>query len=202
VNAPVTAQQPNAIAPASSAGKANRKLLFRLLVVAAGMFGFGFALVPFYETICQVAGIRNVFQPDEPVPANTQVDVTRSIAVDFDSNTQRLAWTFKPVEKTLSVHPGAVTQVQYEIHNTLDRPVTGQAVPSYAPALAAGYFRKLECFCFQQQTLGPGETRRMPVVFVVDPALPRDIGTITLSYTFFEVAGTAAGSGQPGRQPG
>ena len=195
----MTAQQlNNPASPVPAASKANRRLLVRLLVVAVGMFGFGFALVPFYETICQVAGIRNVFQPDEAVPANTQVDATRSIAVEFDSNTQRLAWTFKPVEGSLSVHPGAVTQVQYEIHNTLDRPVTGQAVPSYAPALAAGYFKKLECFCFQQQTLGPGETRRMPVVFVVDPALPRDIGTITLSYTFFEVAGTA----QAGRQPG
>ena len=201
MNAPVTAQRlkPNAPdAPVASASKANRRLRLRLLVVAVGMFGFGFALVPFYETICQVAGIRNVFQPDEPVPANTQVDATRSVAVEFDSNTQRLAWTFKPVEGSLSVHPGAVTQVLYEVHNKLDRPVTGQAVPSYAPALAAGYFKKLECFCFQQQTLGPGETRRMPVVFVVDPALPRDIGTITLSYTFFEVAGTAPAGRQPG----
>ena len=87
------------------------------------------------------------------------------------------------------MHPGELVHVEYEIANVRGAPVTGQAVPSYGPALAAQYFRKLECFCFQQQTLGPGETRRMPVTFVVDPALPKDVNTITLSYTFFEVAG-------------
>jgi cytochrome c oxidase assembly protein subunit 11 len=178
-----------------SLGAANRRLMTRLLVVALGMFGFGFALVPFYETICQVSGIRNVFQPDARMPANTQVDATRSIAVEFDSNTRRLPWVFKPVEGAVSVHPGAVTQVMYEVRNTLDRAVTGQAVPSYAPAIAAQYFKKLECFCFQQLTLGPGELRRLPVVFVVDPAVPAEVNSITLSYTFFEVAGTG---GQPG----
>jgi len=180
--------------PRPSLAAANRRLMTRLIVIALGMFGFGFALVPFYEQICEVSGIRNVFQADAR-PANTQVDTTRSIVVDFDSNTRRLPWEFKPLDPTVTVHPGAVTQVFYEVRNTRDRPVTGQAVPSYAPALAAGYFKKLECFCFRQQTLGPGEVRRMPVVFVVDPALPRDVGSITLSYTFFEVAGTG---GEPG----
>ncbi len=183
----------DARAGAPSVDAANRKLLTKLLVVALGMFGFGFALAPFYEQICRVSGIRNVFQPDEA--ANTQVDASRLVTVDFDSNTRRLPWVFKPLEPGVSVHPGAVTQVVYEVRNTLDRPVTGQAVPSYAPALAAQYFKKLECFCFRQQTLGPGEVRRMPVVFVVDPALPGDVSSITLSYTFFEVAGTG---GQPG----
>jgi len=176
-----------------SVGVANRRLMFKLLVIALGMFGFGFALAPFYDKICQVAGIRNVFQPDEA--ANTQVDATRLVSVDFDANIQRLPWAFKPLQNTVSVHPGAVTQVLYEVRNTLDRPVTGQAVPSYTPALAARYFKKLECFCFQQQKLGPGEVRRMPVVFVVDPALPADVPAITLSYTFFEVPGT---EGKPG----
>ncbi len=177
----------------ASVGTANRRLLVKLLVVALGMFGFGFALAPFYETICEVAGIRNVFQPDEAT--NTQVDATRVVSVDFDANTRRLPWTFKPLQPDVSVHPGEVVQVEYEVRNTLNRPVTGQAVPSYTPALAARYFKKLECFCFQQQKLGPGEVRRMPVVFVVDPELPRDVPAITLSYTFFEVAGTG---GQPG----
>ncbi|HET9043031.1 MAG TPA: cytochrome c oxidase assembly protein [Burkholderiales bacterium] len=174
---------------------ANRVLLRKLAFVAVLMFGFGFALVPFYEKICQVTGIRNLLQPDEVSVANTQVDRTRIVSIEFDANAQRLAWTFKPLEGHREVHPGEVTQVVYEIRNTLDRPVTGQAIPSYGPQRAAQYLKKLECFCFQSQTLAPGEVRRLPVVFVIDPALPADVGTVTLSYTFFEVAGR---EGSPG----
>jgi len=173
---------------------ANRRLMKKLLVVAAIMFGFGFALVPFYEKICEVTGIRNVFQPDA-VAANTQIDATRLVSVEFDANTQRLPWTFKPLQSSVTVHPGEVMQVVYEARNTLERPVTGQAVPSYSPQQAALYFRKMECFCFQQQTLGPGEVRKMPVVFVIDPKLPPELNTVTLSYTFFEVNGTRRGGG-------
>ena len=171
---------------------ANRRLMKKLLVVAAIMFGFAFALVPFYEKICEVTGIRNVFQPDA-IAANTQIDASRRVAVEFDANTQRLAWTFKPLRSSVTVHPGEVTQVEYEVRNSLDRPLTGQAVPSYSPQQAALYFRKMECFCFQQQTLAPGEVRRMPVVFVIDPKLPREVLTVTLSYTFFEVNGARGG---------
>jgi cytochrome c oxidase assembly protein subunit 11 len=89
----------------------------------------------------------------------------------------------------IAIHPGEVTQVTFEVVNTTDRPMTGQAIPSYGPLNASRYFKKLDCFCFATQTLAPGESRRMPVVFVVDPALPTDISTITLSYTFFEVEG-------------
>jgi len=178
------------IAPASGVPAANRLLLRKLLVVSVLMFGFGFALVPFYEKICEVAGLREVFRSEGAPLQNTQVDSARSVSIEFDANTQRLAWTFKPLEPYVSVNPGELKQVVYEIRNTLDRPVTGQAVPSYGPANAAQYFRKLECFCFRPQTLQAGEVRRMPVVFVVDPELPKDINTITLSYTFFEVAGT------------
>ena len=166
----------------------NRRLLTRLLVVAAGMFGFGFALVPFYEKICEISSIRDVLQPDM-LPANTQVDAARLVELEFDSNLKDLAWEFRPLTPHLSVHPGEVVQVVYEVKNRRDVPVTGQAVPSYGPPLAAQYFRKLECFCFRSQTLAAGETRRMPVTFVVDPALPADVNTITLSYTFFEVGG-------------
>ena len=172
---------------------ANRRLMKKLLVVAAMMFGFGFALVPFYEKICEVTGIRNVFQPDAVAAQNTQIDASREVSVEFDSNTQRLAWTFRPLQAGVTVHPGEVTRVEYEVRNTLDRPVTGQAVPSYGPREAALYFRKMECFCFRQQTLGPGEVRRMPVVFVIDPRIPRDVNTVTLSYTFFEVDGRRGG---------
>ena len=173
---------------------ANRRLMKKLLVVAAIMFGFGFALVPFYEKICEVTGIRNVFQPDA-VAANTQIDATRLVSVEFDANTQRLPWTFKPLQSSVTMHPGEVMQVVYEVRNTLERPVTGQAVPSYGPQQAALYFRKMECFCFRQQTLAPGEVRRMPVVFVIDPKLPPELNTVTLSYTFFEVNGARGGGG-------
>ncbi len=177
-------------APAA-ASASNRRMLKKLLVVALGMFGFGFALVPFYNKICEVAGLRNLWQPGEAeaVAANTQVDLTRKVTIEFDSNVRMLPWTFKPKASSIEIHPGELTQMVYEVRNTLNEPVTGQAVPSYGPRQAALYFKKLECFCFTQQTLAAGEVREMPVVFVVDPALPRDVNTITLSYTFFRVDG-------------
>ena len=180
---------------ADDRAKANRQLMKKLLVVVVVMFGFGFALVPFYEKICDVTGIRNVFRPDAVAAQNTQVDPTRKISVEFDANTQRLPWTFKPLQASVSVHPGEVTQVLYEVRNTLERPVTGQAVPSYSPQQAALYLMKMDCFCFQQQTLGPGEVRKMPVVFVIDPKLPPEVNTVTLSYTFFEVNGARGDRG-------
>ncbi len=170
--------------------RSNRKVMRKLLVATAMMFGFGFALVPFYESICQFTGIRNVFKADELTPENTQIDAARLVSVEFDANIRRLPWTFKPLQSNVSVHPGEVTQVVYEVRNTLDRPVTGQAVPSYGPQQAAPFFKKVECFCFQQQTLAAGEVRRMPVVFVIDPKLPAEVNTVVLSYTFFEVNGT------------
>lgn len=175
----------------------NRRLLTRLVLGAAAMFGFGFLLVPFYEKICEVTGINNLLQPDRIV--NTQVDTGRFVTVQFDANIHDLPWSFRPLQGPVRVHPGELTTVVYEVANTRDEPITGQAVPSYAPQLAGQYFLKMECFCFTQQTLGPGEQRTMPVAFVVDPALPAEISTITLSYTFFEVGGKvpAAPAGGP-----
>jgi cytochrome c oxidase assembly protein subunit 11 len=166
----------------------NNRLLRKLLVIAVAMFGFGFALVPLYEKICQVTGIRNLLRPDH-VPVNTQVDKTRTLTVEFDTNTHKLPWTFKPVMPHVELHPGQLTEVMYEIRNNQDRPVTGQAIPSYSPPLAAQHFMKLQCFCFDKHTLAPGEVKHMPIVFVVDPALPKTVNTITLSFTFFEVEG-------------
>jgi cytochrome c oxidase assembly protein subunit 11 len=167
--------------------KDNRRLSRRLAVVALGMFGFGFALVPFYNQICAALGINSIEQA--ATPGNTQIDFSRDIVIELDSNAHNLPWRFKPLVSRVTVHPGELTTVEYEIVNVREASVTGQAVPSYGPQLAGEYFNKLECFCFTQQTLAPGETRRMPVTFVVDPRLPKSVGSIALSYTFFEVAG-------------
>ena len=165
----------------------NKRLSRRLALVAIGMFGFAFALVPFYNQICVALGINSIEKAD--TVANTQVDRSRTITIELDSNTHNLPWRFRPLQGYVKVHPGELTTVEYEIVNVREAPVTGQAVPSYGPQRAGEYFQKVECFCFTQQTLAPGETRRMPVVFVVDPKLPKDVNTIALSYTFFEVAG-------------
>lgn len=171
--------------------QSNRTLFLKLGTVALVMFGFGYALVPFYDKICAVTGLRDIARADEV--ANTQVDAARDVRIEFDSNVRKLPWTFRALQPILDVHPGEVRQAMFEIVNTTDRPLTGQAIPSYGPPQAAQYFRKLECFCFTRQTLQPGERRQMPVVFVVDAALPKDVPTITLSYTFFEVEGGEAG---------
>jgi cytochrome c oxidase assembly protein subunit 11 len=165
----------------------NKRLARRLTVVAIAMFGFGFALVPFYNQICAALGINDLAQPD--AVANTQVDFSRKVIIELDSNAHGLPWRFQPTVKSISVHPGELATVEYEVMNVRGAPVTGQAVPSYGPQRAGEYFKKLECFCFTQQTLAAGETRRMPVTFVVDPKLPRDVTSIAVSYTFFEVAG-------------
>jgi len=177
-----------------SANQANRVMLRKLLIIAVAMFGFGFALVPFYEKICEVTGINNILKADV-VAKNTQVDYSRTVTVEFDANTRALAWDFQPLQDSVKVHPGELMQVAYEVKNTLPYAVTGQAIPSYGPQLAAVYFKKLQCFCFTQQTLKANEVRQMPVAFVIDPGLPKDVNTITLSYTFFEVEG---GRRQPG----
>jgi cytochrome c oxidase assembly protein subunit 11 len=166
----------------------NRDTMRKLVVITALMFGFGFALVPFYKKICEVTGVNNLVKADD-APVNTQVDTARTVNIEFDANTNHLAWTFKPLTNAISIHPGELTTVMYRVTNTKDYAVTGQAIPSYAPKQAAGYFKKLECFCFTQQTLGPGESKEFPVVFVIDPAVHKDISNIVLSYTFFEIAG-------------
>ena len=181
----------SAVGPAEAAAAArahdNAALMRKLLIVVAAMFGFGFALVPFYDKICQATGLRDIAQPDEV--ANTQVDYARTVRLELDSNVRKMPWEFRALEPLAQVHPGELTHLTFEVVNTTDHTMTGQAIASYGPQQAAAYFRKLECFCFTRQVLQPGERRRMPVVLVIDPALPKDIGTVTLSYTFFEVEG-------------
>jgi cytochrome c oxidase assembly protein subunit 11 len=180
----------------------NLRMLGKLAVIAAAMFGFGYAMVPIYKAICEVTGVGLLTPRDaqaEEFARNTQVDTSRSVVVEFDAN-GRGAWLFKPEKRSLTVHPGELVTVNYELVNTQARETVGQAIPSYAPQQSAPYFRKIECFCFKQQTLGANEARRFPVVFVVDPKLPKDVNTITLSYTFFEVGGQAetGAAGRPG----
>ncbi len=167
-------------------------MLGKLIVVAIAMFGFGYALVPVYKQLCEVMGINVLTQKDGTVvrSANTQVDKTRNITIEFDANSQG-PWRFRPVKNSLTVHPGELTTIMYEVVNTQARTVQAQAIPSYAPQSATPYFKKVECFCFKQQTLKPNEARQMPVVFFIDPGLPREVTTITLSYTFFEIEGTS-----------
>jgi cytochrome c oxidase assembly protein subunit 11 len=174
----------------------NRQLLAKLAVVVALMFGFGYALVPLYKAICEALGInvlslaeRQAALADKGIAnGNGQVDYSREITVEFDTNA-RGPWDFKPAVRHMTVHPGELSQVMYEFRNVQGRTMAAQAIPSYAPMQASAHFNKLECFCFNEYTLQPGESKQWPVVFVIDPKLPKDVKTITLSYTFFEVAG-------------
>jgi cytochrome c oxidase assembly protein subunit 11 len=171
----------------------NRRMMGKLAVVAGLMFGFGYALVPMYRAICDALGINVLALAEQrtaPVAktANTQVDRTRTITVEFDANV-RGPWDFKPAVRSMQVHPGELTTVMYEFKNIQNRTMAAQAIPSYAPRHSAAHFNKLECFCFNEYTLAPGEAKAWPVAFVIDPKLPRDVTTITLSYTFFEVGG-------------
>jgi cytochrome c oxidase assembly protein subunit 11 len=173
----------------------NSTMLGKLAVVVLAMFGFGYALVPIYNAICQMTGVNILALAEMAVPgekaqlsANTQVDTSRTITVEFDANS-RGPWQFKPAQSSLQVHPGEMMTVMYEFQNTQNRRMAAQAIPSYAPQQAAAHFNKLECFCFNQYTLEAGEKKSWPVVFVIDPKLSKDVRTITLSYTFFEVGG-------------
>jgi cytochrome c oxidase assembly protein subunit 11 len=172
----------------------NLAMVGKLAVVVAAMFAFGYALVPIYKSICEALGI-NVLSKAERLAVgqdgksvNTQVDRSRTITVEFDANA-RGPWDFKPALRSLTVHPGEMATVMYEFRNKQDRAMAAQAIPSYAPKQATAHFNKLECFCFNEYTLAPGESKQWPVVFVIDPKLPKDVTTITLSYTFFEVQG-------------
>ena len=174
----------------------NRDMLFKLTLFVLVMSCFAWAMIPMYKSICEALGTNVLARNDvgsaygtKAGDINTQVDPTRDVKVEFDANA-RGPWEFHPEQNEVTVHPGQLTTVMYEFKNTQSRTMTAQAIPSYAPGVAQAHFTKVECFCFNQQTLKPGESKRWPVVFVVDSKLPRDVKTITLSYTFFEVGGT------------
>jgi cytochrome c oxidase assembly protein subunit 11 len=177
---------------------ANRRVVTRLAVVVLAMFGFGFALVPLYDVFCQVTGLNGKTGRIELEQAlSEKVDAGRTVTVEFLATVNsELPWEFRPAVKKVRVHPGAVTEVKYYARNLTGDSVTGQAVPSLAPGLAAKYFNKTECFCFTRQTLGPREARDMPLRFVVDPDLPAEIRTVSLSYTFYQAGDGAVGTGR------
>ena len=183
-----------------SVAKENAKMVGKLAIVALGMFAFGYVLIPIYKHICELTGINILSLSEKQVPGagaagrdvklppNSQIDTSRTITVEFDANA-RGPWDFKPAKRSVQVHPGELATVMYEFQNVQNRRMAAQAIPSYAPRQATAFFNKIECFCFSQYTLEPGEKREWPVAFVIDPRISKDVKTITLSYTFFEVGG-------------
>jgi cytochrome c oxidase assembly protein subunit 11 len=169
--------------------------LFALTIV---MFGFGYALVPLYDVFCDITGLNGktgVISQEKAVTAG--IDKDRLVTVQFDTNINgELPWAFKSSMNKIQVHPGQITDVIFVVENQADVPVAGQAIPSVAPGQASLHFNKTECFCFTQQTLQAYERKEMLVRFVVDPALPRKISTVTLSYTFFMTPDANATAGK------
>lgn len=164
----------------------NRQMMGKLVVIAAGMLLFAFAMIPMYRQICEAIGIT---QTRAVGSANTQVDASREVTVELLASTAGLPWRFEALERSVKLHPGQLVTVRYRVVNTLGREVTAHANMNTAPAVAARWIEKQDCFCFTNQTLAAGETREMPVVFRVRSDAPRDLTTISLSYTFFEAPG-------------
>ena len=170
--------------PADDLAARNRVMLKKILVICAGMLAFAFAMVPLYKQVCKAAGIN---QERVLGTSNTQVDARRTVEVDLLAATSGLPWKFEALDRTVRMHPGEYVTVRYRVENTLGRPVVAQAVMSTAPERAEEYIEKMQCFCFSNQKLAPGEVREMPVVFRVKPAAPKDLRSIVLSYSFLEV---------------
>lgn len=163
------------------------------MFVVIGMFGFGFALVPLYDVFCDITGLNGKTGGQVALPAELKVDTSREITVEFTTTlNESMPWSFYSEVKSVRVNPGQPTRVSFYARNNTNAEIIGQAVPSIAPGLAASYFQKTECFCFTEQALQAGEEKHMPVVFIVDPSIPKDINVLTLSYTFFIKPGSKA----------
>jgi cytochrome c oxidase assembly protein subunit 11 len=167
--------------------KANRSLVVKLLAMAVGSFGFGFALVPLYDVLCEVTGLNGkTGQVSAQSVESARVDTSRWVTIEFTGSVNSgLPWEFRPTVKRVRVHPGQVAEASYFARNLSGESITGQAVPSVTPRSAAAHFKKIECFCFNRQELQPKEGKEMPLRYIVQPDLPPDVQTITLSYTFF-----------------
>jgi cytochrome c oxidase assembly protein subunit 11 len=166
---------------------ANRRLATKLALVTVAMFGFGYAMSPMYDVMCRALGLNGkTGRTDAQTVAAQPVDMSRTVTVEFTGlATSGLPWEFRPLVKKMELHPGETAEVKYVARNMAQEQITGQAIPSVTPGESAPYFKKIECFCFTQQTLKPGESIEMPVRFVVEAGLGRDVHTITLSYSFF-----------------
>ncbi len=168
--------------------KVQRKLVGKLTLLVLCMFGFGFALVPLYDLLCEITGINGKTNTVAYTDIKQPVDTSREINVQFIAiNNDKMSWAFRPTARTIKVNPGAPTETFFYAKNPMDYQMTGQAVPSVSPARAAAYFHKVECFCFDQQILESGEDVEMGLQFVIDNDLPDDVRTITLTYTLFDV---------------
>ncbi len=167
---------------------ANKRLMQRLGFVALGMFGFGFAMVPLYDVLCEVTGLNGKTNRTAATQLERAVNTERLVNVEFLASVNQSApWQFRPNVVKMQVHPGEFYRISYFAENKTDQPLVGQAIPSVAPGVAASHFQKIECFCFSRQDFAPHEGRDMPVVFRIDPNLPADVSTVTLSYTFFKL---------------
>ena len=174
--------------------QANARTVKKSLLVAIGMFGFGFAMIPLYSVICDVFGLNGRFielkkteQAEYVTNVEKRIDTSRTVRIEFLTTlNQKLDWEFGVKQNTIDVHPGKVYEVMFYAKNLTNKKVVAQAVPSVSPGYAAKYFSKMECFCFTQQTFKAGEARDMPLRFYVDPNLPKKVKTISLGYTFFD----------------
>ena len=175
-----------------------------IALVSAASFVFAFSLVPLYRIACEkVFGIKLEQGPaGEAQVAGLQVDESRTVLVEFDATVNsKLPWEFKPTQLTMQVHPGKMSEMNYSARNVADHAIVGNAAPSVAPSTASTFFNKTECFCFTEQLLAAGEERLMPVRFIVDPALPDHVQTLTLSYTFFSNDAATARIGEGAHAP-
>jgi cytochrome c oxidase assembly protein subunit 11 len=171
----------------------NKSTVIKLLLIALGMFGFGFALIPLYAVLCDITGLGGkTGGAYDYQPASVSVDKSRLIRVNFMTQTNDgMPWQFWSEQGGVRVHPGELKEVAFFVKNTTNRPMIGQAVPSVVPAAAAEHFHKTECFCFRSQTLQPGETLEMPMRFIVGPELPKQVQIISLSYSLFDITDLA-----------
>jgi cytochrome c oxidase assembly protein subunit 11 len=176
----------------SETRQSNRLLMLKLVGMAAGMFAFGYALVPLYDAFCDITGFGGRTN-GEAAAVVERPDESRTVTVEFVTSVGQFApWEFRPTVTTMEVQPGRLYQTDFYAHNRSHTTLTGHAVPSVAPGSAARYFQKTECFCFTPQEFAPEEERDMPVVFIVDPELPAHVDRITLSYRFYAGSQVAA----------
>lgn len=168
--------------------KESKKLVNKLVFIVIAMFGFGFALVPLYDVFCDITGLNGKTATEAAQTNSGGIDTTREISVQFISHASKdMLWQFRPEIAEIKVHPGETKIVNFYAKNETSAKMIGQSVPSVAPGRAASYFKKIECFCFEQQALEGQEEVLMPLQFYIDPDIPSDVTMLTLSYTLYDV---------------